>query len=66
MCLATVYDEKVDSGKILCRNITKIETDGDTIRLYDIMGDETIYEGRIVSAELSSGVVILAGKEGAA
>jgi len=66
MCLATVYDEKADSGKILCRNITKIEVDGDLIKLFDIMGNETLYQGRIVSAELCGGTVILARKEGAA
>lgn len=66
MCLATVYDEKMDSGRILCRNITKIEVDGDLIKLFDIMGNETLYQGRIVSAELSGGAVILAKKEGAA
>ena len=63
MCLATVYNEKADSNNILCRNVTKIEVDGDTIKLYDIMGNETVFEGRIVSAELSGGVVILAEKE---
>ena len=63
MCLATVYNKKVDSNNILCRNIAKIEVDGDTIRLYDILGNETVFEGRIVAALLDSGVVILAEKE---
>lgn len=59
MCLATVYEETRDAGNILCRNITKIEVNGENIRLIDIMGAETDYKGRIVSAELSGGTVIL-------
>jgi len=66
MCLATVYNGRIDSNRILCRNISKIEVDGDTIKLYDIMGNETVFEGRIVSAQLDSGVVILEEKEAGA
>lgn len=66
MCLATVYNQRMDNDRILCRNISKIEVDGDTIKLYDIMGNETVFEGRIVSAQLDSGVVILEEKEAGA
>ena len=59
MCLATVYDGLRDPARILCRNITHIAVDGETITLTDIMGTETVYRGRIVSAELSGGTVIL-------
>ncbi|HHU05542.1 MAG TPA: CooT family nickel-binding protein [Clostridiales bacterium] len=63
MCLATVYNQRMDNDRILCRNISKIEVDGDTIKLYDIMGNETVFEGRIVSAQLDAGVLVLAEKE---
>jgi len=53
----------MDNDRILCRNISKIEVDGDTIKLYDIMGNETVFEGRIVSAQLDAGVLVLAEKE---
>ena len=66
MCLATVYEETKNADNILCRNITKIEFEGDTIKLYDIMGAETIYKGQMVSAELAGGTVILKRAEGAA
>ena len=66
MCLATVYEEKKDKDNIICRNITKIDFEGDTIKLTDIMGEETSYKGSIVSAELSGGTVILRRTEGAA
>ncbi len=66
MCLATVYEETKKAESVLCRNITKIEVEGENIRLTDIMGAETMYRGRIVSAELSGGTVILKKAEGAA
>lgn len=66
MCLATVYEEKKDKENIICRNITKIDFLGETIRLTDIMGEEITYKGRIVSAELSGGTVIVSKTEGAA
>ncbi len=66
MCLATVYEDRKDKENIICRNITKIDFEGDTIKLTDIMGEETAYKGQIVSAELSGGTVILRKTEGAA
>lgn len=66
MCLATVYEDTKKSDKILCRNITKIEVEGENIKLIDIMGSETNYKGHIISAELTGGTVILSKTEGAA
>ena len=66
MCLATVYEETKKNENVICRNITKIEIDGDNIKLVDIMGAETFFLGHIVSAELSGGTVILKKTEGAA
>lgn len=66
MCLATVYEDAKKAENVICKNITKIEIDGDYIKLYDIMGAETNYKGSIVSAELSGGTVILKKTEGAA
>ena len=59
MCLATVYDGSRAPDRVLCRNITYIAVDGDKITLTDILGAETVYRGRIVSAELNGGTVIL-------
>ncbi len=65
MCLATVYEDRKDKDRVICRNITKIDFDGDVIKLTDIMGEETTYKGHIVSAELSGGTVILRRTEDA-
>lgn len=59
MCLATVYEGAKGPSHIICRNITNITVDKERITLTDILGAETLYLGRIVSAELNGGTVIL-------
>ncbi len=59
MCLSTVYNKSAADDNLLCRNIMKIDVQGDQIKLTDIMQTETDVVGRIVSADLVNGVVIV-------
>ena len=57
MCLATVYQEPDDS--VIFRNVSRIDVDGDTITLHDIMGDERTVQGKIRMVDLANSIVKL-------
>ncbi len=57
MCLATVYGKKDDSESLLLRSATRIEVDGERIVIRDIIGMETVVEGKIEMVDLANAVV---------
>ncbi|MBS6196225.1 MAG: CooT family nickel-binding protein [Clostridiales bacterium] len=57
MCLATVYKESDDT--IICRNVSKILVEGDTVIIRDIMGAETTVQGSILMVDLANSIVKL-------
>lgn len=59
MCLATAYKNQQEDNQVICENITKILVDGDKVTLIDIIGMETVIEGRISMVDLTKSVVII-------
>jgi predicted RNA-binding protein len=57
MCLATVYKESDES--VIFKNVARMDVDGDTITLRDIMGDERVVQGKILMVDLANSVVKL-------
>ena len=57
MCLATVYNE--GDNTVICRNVSRIDEEGDTLLITDIMVDEMKIIGRILSIDLANSVVRL-------
>ena len=55
MCLATVYKES--DNTVICCYISKLLVDGDTVILRDIMGCETVVEGKILMVDLANSTV---------
>lgn len=58
MCLATVYKENDDS--VLFKNVSRIDVDGKSVILRDIMGDERVIEGTILMVDLANSIVKIA------
>jgi predicted RNA-binding protein len=56
MCLATV--QKSDDT-VICRNISRIDVDGDKVILRDILGEEQVIEGKILMVDLANSIVKL-------
>ena len=54
-------NEKRDDN-ILCRFVAKINADGDKLTFVDVMGAMTTITGRLVSADLTAGTVIVAAE----
>lgn len=57
MCLATVKNNSDDT--VICRNISRIDVDGNKVVLRDIMGCEQVIEGKILMVDLANSIVKL-------
>lgn len=57
MCLATVYKEC--DNTVICRNVSRIDVDGEKVTIRDILGDETVVTGKILMVDLANSVVKL-------
>lgn len=57
MCLATVYGKKQEGESILIKNASRLDVEGNQIRIRDIMGGEIIVEGTISMVDLANSVV---------
>lgn len=55
MCLATVYKENDNS--VIFKNVSRIDVDGDSVILRDIMGEERVVEGHILMVDLANSIV---------
>lgn len=55
MCLATAYKES--DNTVICKNISRIDVEGDLLIIRDIMGDEIRIEGKILMVDLANSIV---------
>lgn len=55
MCLATAYRSNDES--VICRNISRLDVEGDKVILRDIMGDEVVITGSVVMVDLANSIV---------
>ena len=55
MCLATVYKES--DNTVSLKNTSRIDVDGGKLILRDIMGQETVVEGKILMVDLANSIV---------
>ena len=60
MCLATVY--KTDYDSVILKNTSRIDVEGDKLILRDIMGQETVVEGKILMVDLANSIVKISCK----
>ena len=59
MCLSTVYKNEKNDDNILCRYLASIQADGDQLTFVDVLGTVTTITGRLVSADLTAGTVVV-------
>ena len=62
MCLSTIYKNDKMDDNILCRFVESIEVDGSKLTFTDVMGAVTTITGRLVSANLTAGTIIVAAE----
>ena len=57
MCLATVYKAQ-EPDSVLLSYVSRLEVDGTTITLTDVMGETKVVEGTIRMVDLANSTVI--------
>lgn len=57
MCLATVIRKK--DGSTILKNVSRIDVEGETLRIRDVMGDEKVVQGAIRMVDLANSIVEL-------
>lgn len=62
MCLSTVYKNSREENNILCKFVASINADGDQLTFEDVMGEKMTITGKLVTADLTSGFVIVAAE----
>lgn len=62
MCLSTIYKNSKEENNILCKFVASIQADGDQLTFEDVMGEKLTITGKLVTADLTSGFVIVAAK----
>ncbi len=62
MCLSTIYKNSKEENNILCKFVATINADGDQLTFEDVMGEKMTVTGHLVSADLTSGYVIVAAE----
>lgn len=62
MCLSTIYNREKQEDNILCKFVANITVDGDQLTFVDVMGQQMTIAGRLLSADLTAGSVIVAAE----
>lgn len=62
MCLSTIYKNTKDENNILCKFVATINADGDRLTFEDVMGEKMTITGKLVTADLTSGFVIVSAE----
>ena len=58
MCLSTVYRNSQSEENVCAKFVAKIDVEGNTLSFTDVLGEVTKVEGKLVSADLTAGVVV--------
>lgn len=56
MCLATVYKTQDPESKIF-EFVSRIDVDGETITLTDVMGEKKVVEGTLSMVDLANSII---------
>ena len=59
MCLATVYNKTQEPDSVILQFVSRLEVDGTTIKLTDVMGETRTVEGSIRSVDLAGSTVVI-------
>ena len=60
MCLSTVYRNAKQEENVLCKMVSSIKAEGDDLIFTNIMGETVTVTGKLVSADLTAGTVVVA------
>jgi predicted RNA-binding protein len=64
MCLSNVYRQNGNDLDLICEYVTGIHVSGNTVRMVDIVGNETSVNGSIQNIDLVKNTVVIESNGG--
>ena len=63
MCLSTAYEVGPSGEKIICDRVTNISVEGDSVRLVNLLGQQTVVQGNLKDVDLNKNVIRIETKQ---
>ena len=57
MCLSTAYEVGPSGEKMICDRVTNISVEGDSVRLVNLLGQQTVVQGNLKDVDLNKNVI---------
>ena len=63
MCLSTAYEVGPSGDKMICDRVTNVSVEGDSVRLVNLLGQQTIVKGNLKDVDLNRNVIRIEAKQ---
>ncbi len=63
MCLSTAYEVGPSGEKMICDRVTNISVEGDSVRLVNLLGQQTVVQGNLKNVDLNKNVIRIETKQ---
>ncbi len=63
MCLSTAYEVGPSGEKMICDRVTNISVEGDSVRLVNLLGQQTVVQGNLKDVDLNKNVIRIETKQ---
>ena len=63
MCLSTAYEVGPSGEKMICDRVTNISVEGDSVRLVNLLGQQTVVQGNLKDVDLNKTVIRIETKQ---
>lgn len=63
MCLSTAYQNEIDDGRVLMKNVMTVECRNGAVILTDLFGRRLEISGSLLKASLTDGYVIISPEQ---
>ena len=63
MCLSTAYEVGPSGEKMICDRVMNISVEGDSVRLVNLLGQQTTVKGNLKDVDLNKNVIRIETKQ---
>lgn len=63
MCLSTAYEVGPSGEKMICDRVTNISVEGDSVRLVNLLGQQTVVQGNLKDVDLNKNIIRIETKQ---
>ena len=63
MCLSTAYEVGPSGEKMICDRVTNISVEGDSVRIVNLLGQQTVVQGNLKDVDLNKNIIRIETKQ---